>query len=69
MVGYHHHHRHDNQFIRLDIVDDDSMLLMMVVLFYSRVCNFCSRFILDGIELESLGIAGRLWLSGISGVE
>ena len=52
-VGYHHHHRHCNQLIRLDIVDDDSMLLTMVALLCSRVYNFCSRVILDGIEWNS----------------
>ena len=39
------------------------------VLIFIRVCNFCSRFILDGIELVDLGIAGRVWMSGISGLE
>ena len=36
------------------------------VLIFIRVCNFYSRFILDGIKLDGLGIVGRVWMSGIS---
>ena len=76
-----YHHLHSSLCINNDIIititttiSISSYCSYVGVLIFIRVCNFCSRFILDGtelggIELDGLGIAGRVWISGISGLE